>query len=130
MDQTIGDALIYGVTALKESIVDIAPDLWRIMIRQQYANVVRDFIWVIILAITVICVGKYVSQKFKEHDSNRKNYRCEWDVGEAILTVFGVAAIIVSLIVMCVSLTEGISILINPEYYAIKEMINLVIPQV
>ena len=120
MNATIGDALIMGATKIGDAISTLAPEVWRIMIRQQYAQVGAMIIAIIICLVII----KILRKQLKKVDAEIKEdvYEDGWQ----ILRVFIYLAIIGCVIAILVMSINCALYAINPEYYAIKDLASLV----
>lgn len=103
-----------------ELIKQVAPEAWRVLIRQQIAEgIVGLAISVLILSL---CFGGYVRySRLAENEpdkSRRENYE---------LTSFCLVIVCVISFCLCVPLAcHGILQLVNPEYYAAQNLVNLI----
>ena len=114
-----------AVATLSNSLSKIAPQVWRIMIIQQYAKAV-DSIIVPTLLLILLCVLTVIV---------RKNFPAppawddHWDGTEwGMFWIRTVIPIILLCILGCVlvgCLSESVKLLINPEYYAIKDILMM-----
>ncbi len=127
MNATIGDALILGAQKIEEGLTKIAPGAWEIIIRQQYADVAGYLLGVIIIIIILCYSKKFLTTMRDKKDKNgniiQKGYAEEWGYdNEMTVRALLIVAIIISIIFLICFLVIGTKVLINPEYYAIKEM--------
>lgn len=120
------DMMAGAVGAIAGKIEQVAPQVWGMMIRQQYAKAVGGLIvptCLFIAFLIIMIVAKNALKKAMSDDE---------DDGE--LTVFIICALVISAIVavisgiiMVVNAKEGVMILINPEYYAIKDLLQMLL---
>jgi len=115
MNETIGNALIVGISAIEETIKTIAPDVWRIMLKQQYIEGIRG----IIIGIALMIGGYKLTIKLNKY--------IQKDGGDEILWTFGWLMPVGALVGFFI-FVYGFGYLINPEYYAIKALTSMVIP--
>jgi len=109
---------------ISAQIEKTAPEVWRIMIKQQYANAV---FWLIIplgFAIASLIYMKW-SEKWSFDGDN-------WDedsknTAEIFRFVTRLISMVVSTIWFIIALGFSIRVIINPEYYAIWNMFQIVL---
>lgn len=105
------------IESLASSLGVAAEHVYGILVKQQYVTGIADAIFAVIFAIVVtICykVGKWLA-------TSEMAYRKDWEWLTFIPVLIGVFAIVF----MCVSLYSAIGHLVNPEYYAIKEIMDV-----
>jgi hypothetical protein len=86
--------------------------LWGILIKQAYVEGIISLVWVIISIIVGTISIKYIIKFFKEEDDG-------WE-GMLFAICFGLIAL--SALVFCLNINDTIRALVNPEFYAIKEI--------
>ena len=138
-DKSVADVLdksidvIAGYVGTLESVVTkYAPEVWRVMIKQQYAKAIGyPLFWLLMISLLLIYyrtmkkwfnVGKDFPL-FGVKDGG--NYYDDEDTARIVLC--GVIPILLGAafsVVFLSYLSEGIMILINPEYYALKDIIG------
>lgn len=112
----LGDA----ATKMSDMLQKTAPEVWRIMIRQQYAEAAVN---VTLAALFFgVSIGLYYSTKKVLTVRDNRAYDEEWKVFAKVV-VF-VAILATSIIFVC-NVGYSIGRLINPEYYAIANMLEL-----
>jgi cbb3-type cytochrome oxidase subunit 1 len=96
---------------------------YQILLRQQYVRVAQVGLgwvfFVLFIAIPTLKMRKIAKEQEKE-----KEYAEDWIVA---ITAFLVAVGIVFLIILVISSFEAIGILINPDYYVLKEVSDLLL---
>jgi len=108
---------------LLEELIDVvqqtAPELWRIANRQVYGDIARNCLWIIVCIIVI-----YVGIRLLKHGYKLKedDYSCDWEYA----VMCGWIMLGVSPIVLVSLLDSVIGKLINPEYYAIQVLMNLI----
>lgn len=111
------------VGRMAETLQKVAPDIWRIMIRQQYARVAGDLLTPTLLFVALLVAGCVLTAATKRRWA--KDPRGDNELTFAF-TVFSVIAWIVFAICTCILAIEGgdaVKRLINPEYYAIRDLV-------
>lgn len=124
LDKALDISTVY-VASVAQTLQKVAPELWRIMIRQQYANAISYLVvpWGLVLLGMVLyyLVGKIISEG--NADFNNMNPQAWRVVGRTGLFV---ASGIVSIVAVFQSV-NAVKILINPEYYAIKDLLAVLL---
>lgn len=115
-----------AVASLSATLEKVAPHVWKIMIRQQYAKAISGLVdpWGLLIVVIIYyrIIDKY--WKLTERSSrDEKGFRLVFL--DILSVVFG--------LVFCVwgvsALSDAIKIFINPEYYAIKDIITMLLAQ-
>ncbi len=114
------------VAQAAETIQKVAPDVWRIMIKQQYAKATSIIIipvgLLIILFIAYRQVNKWWPRPERGFDSNDEN--CNWWIVCKIVPFIGGIALSVW---FAIALSFSVKYLINPEFYAIRDMLMMIL---
>jgi hypothetical protein len=115
------------VTQAAGSIQKVAPDVWRIMIRQQYAKAISGISTPLLLIIvTIICFR--VMKKWWHIDYKSKDYEDIDKTWHFIITqLVPFAACLILGIWLSVAITASVAYLINPEYYAVRDMLMMIL---
>jgi len=118
-----------SVAYIAAKIENVAPEVWRIMIKQQYANAVEKLLlpWGLV-GVTFLFVI-LAKNRFRESDdddpkdwdSNHPAYWCVKVVPTFLAAAFSIWGVIAS--------TTAIKMLINPEYYAIRDLLTMLFKQ-
>ena len=112
--------IVEKITEITEAIKGVAPEVWRIMIKQSYVVCISNIIWGLFsLGLVISCIKfwKYINKKRKINN---------WDTSdpEYILPIFLIGTLsIVGVMVFICCTDEAIKYVINPEYYAIQGLI-------
>lgn len=112
------------VASTASTLQKVAPDVWRIMIRQQYAKIAS---WLTIpwgVLIVTLVYARYAKPRLAEWAKGRSEDARTTSAafGSVIPTVICFASGVVGIIY----LGRSMRILINPEYYAIRDLLALV----
>src|SRR3990167_10230393 len=106
-----------SIKELIEFIKNISPQVWAILIKQVYVEAFQLILWFAALTSSSAILFKLGKKFWAKHESI--DYDIDWVmvsgasyVLSAVIGFIGLALII-----------EGISMLINPEYYAIKNIL-------
>lgn len=128
MDTSSNFRKIY--TDVKEGIGDLSSSLkvgaehvYTVLVKQQIVNAIVDLMWVLILIACIIMFSRNIGPAFKED---------KYDVGPAGLKCI-MSAVIGLLFFMGLLITNSFNEMvmgfINPEYGAIKDIIDIVNPK-
>lgn len=134
--KTMADVLDKGidmfagyVTSVSEMIQKIAPDVWRIMIKQQYAKAISGVILPGMLIILVLIYQRVAKKSFK-FEAEDKMFQFDDDFFTARSWFVGILPMIAFLVVgiwFAISFSSAVLILINPEYYALKDLLSMIL---
>lgn len=111
---------------LLKRLEEAAPWVWAIYLKQQYVVVAMDFTWLtvlVLLACGFYKAGFWMDARRQSLDKYNEA-RMAWGFGEAISFIF----LAIAVIVIPFLLTDGIARAVNPEYYAIKGLLSLIVP--
>lgn len=137
------DKLTSFTSSLEGVIKSYAPEVWRIMLIQQYAKAIAYPLFWGLLLIGLGLVYKalrkffgiekgqaiFVDEDCEHNGKNHSYYSTHSDAYWARAWFAAIIPLILCIILSIVflySLTESIMVGINPEYYAIKDLIQLV----
>ena len=122
MNATIGDALLSGITILEGTVKTLAPEVWRIFVRQQ---ITEGIIGIIVSAIllTVMIISLVKLNKTGMYNT-KHDYGCSGEVNGIWIAwlVISIFSGILCVVIFFVNLGQ----LLNPEYYAIRALKNTV----
>jgi positive regulator of sigma E activity len=108
IEKTLSEALLGLIALMKE----VAPTLWNIMLKQVYVTAIQQTIGAVLSTLGLFLFIKLYKRGTKEDE----------DV-QQILGVFG---ILISAMVLVILLVTVPGYYINPEYYAILNIIEMV----
>jgi cytochrome bd-type quinol oxidase subunit 2 len=110
------------VRAIKDALTPIANKLgqgaghlYEVFIRQQYVHGISEFIWaggLLILAILATCLFFYSKKRCEEESYS------DWALGVGV----GGVATLAFLLISFGLIADGAMHILNPEYYAIKDI--------
>lgn len=113
--------MVEGVTArLSETLKQIAPDVWRIMLKQQYAKALTMPIWSVVVIFVAFFFSVVSSRVWHFWDNDKEGKELGWWVTKAIPTVVGVFAGFK----LAWDLSKALPLVINPEFYAIQDLLK------
>ena len=115
------DLVSNAVAQISATIQNVAPEIWRIMIRQQYANAVGYVMFPLgLLAVFYVF-----------RDQLAKRWQPTTDDGRGVKTAFvetiPIIIMVLSGIGFAWGLTRALQIFINPEYYAVRDLIRILL---
>lgn len=112
------------VASLSDSMKKIAPHIWEIMVRQQYATAIGNVIVPLLLLLTsalyMIGIRKYWSSP--DEDTNTDTIA----VKVVFRSVIPLILMAIFSIYSVIEIANSVQMLINPEYYALKDLLSLV----
>lgn len=112
-----------AASKISDMLQKTAPEVWRIMIRQQYTEAVRDTsVSALFLLLTVVTY--FSTRKYLKIDETVWKYSTEQD-WKHVCKWFILGGNLVAAIVFICYLAGSIGQVMNPEYYAIKNMFEL-----
>ncbi len=122
------DYVTKAVTTIAANLEKAAPWVWKVMIRQQYANALSKLIVPWSLFFAVMISGTIIRKKWKtgidesindESDAKTVNLLVGRVIPWVLMAIFAIWGFN--------RLSDSIQLLINPEYYAIRDLINTII---
>lgn len=132
------DMLGSVVAGISQSLQKIAPEVWRIMIKQQFAkaafNVATPLLFFLGGLIGIVIMRKmWKAGEGPLIDQLPKEVRYTgWDKGDGMIlkqifrSWIPLAFLVISGGILAINIGESIKLVINPEFYAIKDLITLV----
>ena len=117
--QQLIDLTEKGLTQMATQMGVSLPQLWEILIRQQYIEAVQSFVWLGILLIAII-IG------YKKRKYLIKLELFDTDTPLCILGFFGLVFFSIMLIITINNATIGIGQILNAEYYAIQDITEFI----
>ena len=133
--KTVADVLDKALDMVSGSVATIAagvekaaPRVWRIMIVQQYANAVSGILLPWGLLALVVVYYKIIGKKWPKptepdgFDTPGPNFAW-WTFSRVLPVLFGITFGIWGID----NLSDSLKMLINPEYYAIKDLIAIIL---
>lgn len=104
---------------LIEFVETASPFLWETLYRQVYVEVFQYLLWVLLMLALIF--ASYKLFRYSEMRKKEDEYS-DWEIGVWISVVFMVGLPIISLSI----LSEMISRLINPNFYAIQLILGTI----
>lgn len=124
------------VSQAAETIQKVAPDVWKIMIKQQYANALGNIVLPLLLIILVVAYNKVVAKKLGYAGKTQEEIKVLFDrmdstddqVGVFIFyDVVPVAGMLIVGIWTAIAVSASLKYIINPEFYAVRDMLLMLL---
>lgn len=124
-----------GIQGLAQALKVPAVHVYKILVKQQTTYSIINICIVIGLFLCCLLVGRYAKVTYKGHLAlYKKKYNTDnADIEDTVkgplsvaLTILSIALGVSGVIVLCITMQETIIGLTNPEYGAIKEIINFI----
>ena len=112
------------ILQLAEVVETASKKLWEIAYKQVYVNIMYDFLWFIAFAVLTFISYKTFKRYWK--DAHEKEDRWDDKTGSEIVYVFSGISAVICFLVTFASVGTIIGKFLNPEYYAIKVLLDLV----
>lgn len=110
------------IGTVSETLKKVAPEVWRIMIRQQYAKAATELLTPLLLLIGALIT--YFSLRAKVIPKSGDSY--DMDGFKNCCRAIMIAAPIIFGIWLAINVSDSAGYLINPEYYALKDLLLIV----
>lgn len=113
------------IASVSQTVEKAAPQVWRIMIMQQYAKALGDIMTPFLLCLLVVGYYQFAKKKIGQADWSKSWYDSDWAkfwFSLAFPVIFGLWFGIW----LSVSLSDSVKYLINPEYYAVRDILIMV----
>ena len=111
----------------EQAFKSVAPEVWRVMIKQQYANAVSGVLMpsalIMLLAIYVLVIKTL----WKELPKADTDYDTNWWARFWLIRMLPFVLFIILGIFFSFDLASSIKMLINPEYYAFRDLLQIVL---
>jgi hypothetical protein len=105
-----------------------APHVYKVMIRQQIARAIGNVIGPIVLLLALLMVVSILRHVWKEPARDRLGELTdEGSFRVAATLVVPIIAAVILCIVLAIQLSDSVMYLINPEYYAIKDLVAMLL---
>lgn len=119
--------MVGSLTAqLSKVLEQVAPQVWRIMIKQQYAKAIGHVTVPVGFLMVVLSYAGVVHLLWKRPEDVKSDDHAYWLWGARIVPIF--CGVLFG-IWFFIALAGSIMILINPEYYAIQDLLRMLMRQ-
>ncbi len=121
---------VVGVMA--QAINKIAPDVWRIMIKQQYAKAIMNCVVPVGLLLVLFAYMKFIGTYWKpekEEDQEKEDQSefTEWHLRMCLVRILPIFLLCCAGLWFFNRLSDSIALLINPEFYAIQDFLRMIL---
>lgn len=119
------DMLGSAVGTVSETLKKMGPEVWRIMIIQQYAKAAQMIAGPLfaLLASLVVFFAARKSLLIKDDEKDRMND--DWRIFKRVLKGATWFAPCLCALIVAIQLSDAAAMIINPEYYALKDLLGL-----
>lgn len=120
-DKTV-DLVQRMVTNVASVLQKVAPDVWRILIKQQYAKAAGNLIppWLLLIAI-------FIFRAFFKRWKPNETVEGEMGLYDAMVYIIPTMAGIIFTTWGVIALSKSIKYLINPEFYAVRDLLTMIL---
>lgn len=123
------DMLGAAVGTVAETLKKIGPEVWRIMVFQQYANAGRmlagPFFALIASIIIYFSLRKATTPIEGDREKNIEEDSDDLKTFKKVMRFITYLVPCICALICAVQLSDAIAMVINPEYYALKDLLNL-----
>jgi hypothetical protein len=130
MDPTTVESLKEALTPLMEKLGQGGEAAWEIAVRQQQVEAIRGLVWPIPLAVALFASWRFY--RWAKDWNGAGEYDYNKQEGHSIVLVIGTVTLGCAVVALATgTATEGtaaIGRLINPEWYALRSLLDLVTP--
>ena len=112
------------ITKLIEFLESASPELWRILVKQSYVSGTQFLVGAFIgLFFIIACVVLWTKTRRREEELEHVEGHAEENFADAY--DFSAIGIIIGALILVIFLTIAIGRFANPEYHAVKEIIEM-----
>lgn len=115
------------VVSISSAMQKAAPEVWRIMIRQQYAKAFADLTTPWMLLMMVIAYWNIIGKKYRERYLKSTDYNDDVQFANGISIGISLVAGAAFCVWGIVAFSTSAKYLINPEFYAVRDILVLLI---
>lgn len=121
----LGNELAITLGKITEFVETVSPFVWETMVKQVYVEAVSNIVVGLLLLLFAVVGGNWVRLLFRKHQAKQeegdRNYQDDYQIVAACLLV----PVVLSVIIGIATLTAGLKMTVNPEYYAIRELLSV-----
>ncbi len=124
------DMVGVAVSNAASHLEKVAPEVWRVMVKQQYAKALTDPVKPLIFLIAILICQHVLAKKVVSgpKDNGRESDDEYWARIWFRYIIPMVLGIIVT-IWLAAELASSIKLLVNPEYYAFRDLLQIMLNQ-
>lgn len=119
------DMLGGAVGTVSETLKKLGPEVWRIMIIQQYANAARSLSGPLFALIASIIIYFSLRKATTPVNSGDDKDSDEMETFKKVMKFITYIVPCLCALIVAINLSEAIAMIINPEYYALKDLLGL-----
>lgn len=123
------DMLGSAVGTVAETLKKIGPEVWRIMIIQQYANAARMLagpLFALIASVVIyFSLRKATTPISRDREKNVEEDSDDMKNFKRVMRFITYVVPCICALIFAIQLSNGIAMIINPEYYALKDLLGL-----
>jgi len=112
------------IDKLAEKLGVASEAIWSVLVKQAFVEGITSIFWAIIMYLSAFVFYIFVRNLFKEYSEAQKNNPNEDYEGYVIAVIISGAMEIICLLVGLIQTVDAIHCLINPEYWALREILN------
>lgn len=125
------DLTAKGISVIAQNIEKAAPWVWEVMLRQQYANAISYLIEPWGLFIFTLVFTLIARKKLHYEYQDTKKTKIDFEKGDNMeIFIFRTVVPLICIAIFAIwgldRLSDSIQILINPDYYAIKNLLQII----
>jgi len=120
------DMLSQAVATISVTMEKVAPEVWKIMVRQQYAKAVMNCVVPIGLLLVLFIYMRLVGKYWKPEKEQKPNDVSEWELRMCLVRVIPVIMSCAAGLWFFNRLADSIVLLINPQFYAIRDLLQMI----
>lgn len=120
--------MVQGLVAqVSTSLEAVAPKVWGIMVRQQYAKAIFNILTPILLFLGFFGFYKYGTKLAEQHKDDRPGSgEFDYQILAGFIRVISFCVLVIMTIWFSVNMAEAAKYLINPEYYAVRDILVMI----
>ena len=114
---------------LIDFVREASPEVWRVLLRQVYVDACTDLLWLLMIAVLVYIVYRLGRRAERASLDEKGEYNERYSSSSqdsnriAMYACYVIAGILA--IVIPVLLTSALRAFLNPEYYAVMNIVNV-----
>ena len=118
------DKTLQALTTLADKLGTTSEYLWGVLLKQAPITGVIDMVTVIVLVVLVVLWARFVQRKtsIPKQTENDRYPRAEWENEGAFFSWVSVFIMVLMVSLMVCRLSTTVAALVNPEYWAFKQI--------
>lgn len=127
--QQLINMLEQGIQKAADTLGVAVPQLWEILIRQQYVEAANSIL-ALLAILTVAGIYAWVAKKLLKSDSSYEETYGGEDIKDIVFFSLVISGIFIAVILLITTIgffeNETIGKILNPEYYALKDIAEFI----